>query len=397
MSPEFERIHVGLLYGVFDLPFWACILVALGITHVTIAAVTIYLHRHQAHRALELSPLPSHFFRFWLWLTTGMVTREWAAVHRKHHARCETPEDPHSPQQKGIWTVLLKGAFLYRKEVKNRVTIERFGHGTPNDWIERHLYARNSVGLFLMLGIDVVLFGGLPGAFIWGVQMLWIPLWAAGVINGVGHYWGYRNYDIADASVNIVPWGILIGGEELHNNHHSFATSAKFSNKWYEFDIGWLYIRILAGLGMARIKHVAPKPRVGALRPEIDAATLQAVIAYRHDLMARYARSIKHAYPQELARLPDGGRFAGLKRWLAADAQKIPSEWRSRVDELLAQSQVLATLYRMRDELAAVWNRTNASREQLIDELQDWCRRAEASGIKPLQELSFRMRSYVPT
>jgi stearoyl-CoA desaturase (delta-9 desaturase) len=326
------------------------------------------------------------------------VTREWAAIHRKHHARCETADDPHSPQQRGIWTVLFQGALLYRRESQNRATIERFGHGTPDDWIERKLYTPLSgLGIFLMLGIDVALFGLAPGFCIWLTQMLWIPLWAAGVINGVGHYWGYRNFDSADASVNIVPWGLLIGGEELHNNHHAFATSAKFSNKWYEFDLGWFYIRLLAALGLARVKHLAPKPRIGALRPEIDAATLEAVIAYRHDLMARYARSLKRVYPQELARLGDHGRFAGLKRWLAIDAQKLPREWRARVEELLAQSHPLATLYRMRDELAAVWNRTNASREQLIDELRDWCRRAESSGIKPLQELSFRMRSYVPT
>ncbi|MGE5386008.1 MAG: fatty acid desaturase [Betaproteobacteria bacterium] len=387
-----------MLYGVFDLPVWGWVLVALGITHVTIAAVTIYLHRHQAHRAIELSPLPSHFFRFWLWLTTGMVTREWAAIHRKHHARCETPDDPHSPQQKGIWTVLFKGALLYRRESQNRVTVERFGHGTPDDWIERKLYSPFSfIGIFVMLTINLVLFGLVPGLLIWATQMIWIPLWAAGVINGVGHFWGYRNFDVTDASTNISPWGILIGGEELHNNHHAFATSAKFSNKWYEFDLGWMYIRMLAALGLARVKHVAPRPRVGALRPEIDAATLQAVIAYRHDLLARYARSLKPIYKQELARLQDRGRFAGLRRWLAVDAQRLPGEWRARLDDLLAQSQVLATLYRMRDELAAVWNRTNASREQLIEELRDWCRRAESSGIKPLQELSFRMRSYVPT
>ncbi len=248
-----------------------------------------------------------------------------------------------------------------------------------------------------MLAINLVLFGLVPGLLIWATQMIWIPLWAAGVINGVGHFWGYRNFDVTDASTNISPWGILIGGEELHNNHHAFATSAKFSNRWYEFDLGWMYIRLLAALGMARVKHVAPRPRVGRLRPEIDAATLQAVIDYRHDLLARYTRSLKPIYKQELARLEDGGRFSGLWRWLSVDAQRLPGEWRGKLDDLLAQSQVLATLYRMRDELAAVWNRTNASREQLIEELRDWCRRAESSGIKPLQELSFRMRSYVPT
>ncbi|MCW5616357.1 MAG: fatty acid desaturase, partial [Rhodocyclaceae bacterium] len=233
-----------MMSGFFDLPWWGYVLVALGMTHITIASVTIYLHRHQAHRALDLHPIPSHFFRFWLWLTTGMVTREWAAIHRKHHAKCETADDPHSPQVKGLRKVLWQGAELYREEAQNQETLDRYGHGTPNDWLERNIYERNTVGIALMLVIDVVLFGAV-GLTIWAVQMAWIPFWAAGVVNGVGHFWGYRNYDCADAATNLVPWGILIGGEELHNNHHSFATSAKLSARWYEFDIGWMYIRIL--------------------------------------------------------------------------------------------------------------------------------------------------------
>lgn len=389
---------MALHSGFFDLPWWGVTLVALALTHVTIASITIFLHRHQAHRALDLAPPAAHFFRFWLWLTTGIVTREWAAIHRKHHARCETPEDPHSPQQLGLLRVLFGGFFLYRREAKNLATLERYGLGTPNDWIERRVYAPLSfAGILLMFAIDAVLFGILPGLAIWLTQMLWIPFWAAGVINGVGHYWGYRNYGTQDASTNILPWGILVGGEELHNNHHAFATSARLSCHWYEFDLGWFYIRLLAMLGLARVRHLAPKPRLGILRPEVDALTLQAVIAFRYDLLARYARSLKALYRAELVGLHDGPRFKGLKRWLVADAQKLSGEWRTKVDALLAQSQSLATLYRMRDELAAVWNRSNASREQLIKELQDWCRRAEASGIGPLQELSIRVRSYVPT
>ena len=384
-----------MLSGVFDLPWWGYVLVTLGLTHVTIASVTIFLHRHQAHRALDLSPLPSHFFRLWLWLTTGMVTKEWAAIHRKHHAKCETPDDPHSPQVFGINRVLWGGVFLYVREAHNNETLQRYGHGTPDDWMEKHLYTPwHKLGIVLMLAIDVALFGALPGALIWAVQMVWIPFWAAGVINGIGHYWGYRNFNCADASTNIVPWGILIGGEELHNNHHSFATSAKLSNRWYEFDIGWMYIRLLSMLGLARVKKLAPVPKIVSPRPVVDSATLQAVIDNRYDVLARYAASMRKVYREELARFQDKAHFKGLRQWLEVETHQIPDDWRKRLDAMLARSQGLATLYAMRAELTAVWNRTNASREQLVADLQSWCQKAEASGIRQLQELSIRMRSY---
>jgi len=384
-----------MLSGVFALPWWGYVLVTLGLTHVTIVSVTIFLHRHQAHRALDLSPLPSHFFRLWLWLTTGMVTKEWAAIHRKHHAKCETPDDPHSPQIYGINRVLWGGVFLYVKEAWNKETLQRYGHGTPDDWLERNLYTPwHKLGITLMLAIDIVLFGALPGVIIWIVQVAWIPFWAAGVINGIGHYWGYRNFNCADASTNIVPWGILIGGEELHNNHHSFATSAKLSSRWYEFDIGWMYICILSALGLARVKKVAPVPKIVAPRPEVDSATLQAVIDNRYDVLARYAGSLKKLYGEELAKFQDKASFKGLKRWLEVEMNQVPDDWRKRLDALLARSHSLATLYAMRAELTAVWNRTNASREQLVADLQAWCHKAETSGIQQLQELSIRMRSY---
>ena len=242
---------IPVLDPLFDLPWWGYVLVALGLTHVTIAAVTIFLHRCQAHRAVELGPLPSHFFRFWLWMTTGMVTREWAAIHRKHHAKCETEEDPHSPQTRGIFKVLLEGAELYRAEATNAETLEKYGHGTPDDWLERHVYRRSVLGVSLMMIVDLLLFGA-AGLSIWAVQMIWIPFWAAGVINGLGHWWGYRNFACADASTNLLPWGILIGGEELHNNHHAHASSARLSNRWYEFDIGWFYIRCMKSLAWPR-------------------------------------------------------------------------------------------------------------------------------------------------
>mgnify|MGYP001420221985 FL=1 len=387
-----------LFAGVFDLPWWGHVLVVLALTHVTIAGVTIYLHRHQAHRALELGPVPSHFFRFWLWLTTGMVTKEWAAIHRKHHARCETADDPHSPQVLGLGRVLWGGVFLYVKESHQPETLARYGHGTPDDWLERHVYTPGQkLGILLMLAIDLVLFGLVPGALIWGVQMVWIPFWAAGVINGVGHFWGYRNYACADASTNILPWGILIGGEELHNNHHAYATSARLSSKWYEFDIGWLYIRLLEILGQARVKKVAPRLRLAAARQTVDLDTLQAVITHRYDVMAKYMQSLRQIYREEVERLKaslDAKTLKSLKRWLARDAETLSAQDRAAFDAALGQSSRLTLLVEMRRELAALWQRSTATHEELLARLQDWCRRAEASGIRQLEEFSSRLRRY---
>ena len=387
-----------LLAGVFDLPWWGHVLVVLALTHVTIAGVTIFLHRHQAHRALELGPVPSHFFRFWLWLTTGMVTKEWAAIHRKHHARCETADDPHSPQVLGLGRVLWGGVFLYVKESHQPETLARYGHGTPDDWLERHVYTPGQkLGILLMLAIDLVLFGLVPGALIWGVQMVWIPFWAAGVINGVGHFWGYRNYACADASTNILPWGILIGGEELHNNHHAYATSARLSSKWYEFDIGWLYIRLLEILGQARVKKVAPRLRLAAARQTVDLDNLQAVITHRYDVMAKYMQPLRQIYREEVELLKaslDAKTLKSLKRWLARDAETLSAQDRAAFDAALGRSSRLTLLVEMRRELAALWQRSTATNEELLARLQDWCRRAEASGIRQLEEFSSRLRRY---
>ncbi len=384
--------------GLIDLPWWGYIVVALSLTHVTIASVTIFLHRHQAHRALELHAIPSHFFRFWLWLTTGMVTKEWAAIHRKHHAKCETEEDPHSPQVKGIRKVLLEGAELYRAESRNEETLKRYGHGTPDDWLERNVYKHSVVGVSLMLIIDVVLFGPI-GLTIWAVQMLWIPVWAAGVINGLGHFWGYRNFDCADASTNLVPWGILVGGEELHNNHHSFATSAKLSAKWYEFDIGWMYIRILETLGLAKARKVIPTPKFGDAKAVPDFDTLQAVITHRYDVMTRYVASLKQACSKEIDRLAaeHAGKFDPklLRRWvLSGEARNLSADDKGRMQSVIQESQALSTYVAMREELAALWARSNASSEQLLQQLQDWVARAEQSGIEQLREFSLRLRRY---
>jgi stearoyl-CoA desaturase (delta-9 desaturase) len=385
--------------GLIDLPWWGYLSVALIFTHITIASVTIFLHRHQAHRALELHGLPSHFFRFWLWLTTGMITREWAAIHRKHHAKCETQDDPHSPQILGLEKVLWEGVELYRQETKNRETIEKYGHGTPDDWIERKLYsAYNSWGLGLMLVIDLILFGTI-GLTIWAVQMLWIPLFAAGVINGIGHFWGYRNYACEDASTNIVPWGILIGGEELHNNHHAYASSAKLSSKWYEFDIGWLYIQAMQAIGLAKVKKVAPKVRLDRGKTVCDLDTLQAIITHRYEVLTKFTRFMKAICAEEITRLKqrtslDIKALETIKQSLHLDARALPEHDKTRLEEALDMSQALATIYQMRQELIALWGRSASSSEQLLQQLDDWCHRAEASGIEALREFSMRLRCY---
>lgn len=386
--------------GLLNLSFWQLVVAALLLTHVTIAGVTIYLHRSQAHRALDLHPAIGHFFRAWLWLTTGMQTREWVSIHRKHHAKCETAEDPHSPQTRGLKKVLWEGAELYMAESQNAETLAKYSHGTPNDWAERNVYSRFTWhGCGVMLGLDLVLFGA-AGLAIWGVQMMWIPFLAAGVINGIGHFWGYRNFDAPDASTNIVPWGILIGGEELHNNHHTFPTSAKLSAKWYEFDIGWLYIRLMQSVGLARVLRLAPVPKVAAPKALVDLDTLQAVVANRYDLLARYARELRRAHKAELDRLPaeQRQRFSPLRRWLRkGDVNALPREARERLAELLAQSRGMKTLVEMRAELAQTWSRSSGSREQMLAHLQDWIARAEASGNQTLQALALRIRSYAPT
>ena len=388
-----------LAHGLVRASPWELVVITLIMTHITIAGVTIFLHRCQAHRALELHAIPSHFFRFWLWMTTGMVTKEWAAIHRKHHAKCETEEDPHSPVTRGIKKVFFEGAELYRAESRNRETVEKYGHGTPDDWIERNLYTRYSaLGVSLMLVLDLVLFGVL-GLTVWAVQMAWIPVTAAGVINGIGHFWGYRNFDSTDASRNIFPLGILIGGEELHNNHHTYGTSAKLSNKWYEFDIGWLYISIMAFLGLAKVKKVPPEPRFDLQKQVCDLTTLQSVVANRYDVMAKYARSFKRTWREEVGQLKQGARLEpeflkSTKQLLQRAPDTLQLTQKQQLSELFQHSKALKTMHEMRTELAALWERSHQSSDQLVLQLRDWCARAEASGIRSLEEFSYRLRSY---
>ncbi len=386
--------------GLVGFSAWQLVIYTLIVTHITIASVTIFLHRSQAHRALDLGPIPSHFFRFWLWMTTGMVTREWVAIHRKHHAKCETEEDPHSPQTRGLKKVMAEGAELYRAEAKNAETIAKYSHGTPNDWVERNVYLKHSAkGILLMFIINVTLFGAI-GATIWAIQMAWIPFWAAGVVNGIGHYWGYRNFEAPDASTNLIPWTLIIGGEELHNNHHTYPTSAKFSVKPYEFDIGWVYIRGLEMLGWAKVRKTAPRLSLGEIKPA-DARTLEALIANRYEVMASYARDLKAACSAELDKIKaEGGRhterFAQFKlaaRWLHRDEDRIPVDVHGELANARAASPAIDKLVTMREELRQLWTRTNVSAEQLVADLQAWCRRAEESGIAELRAFSMRLRS----
>jgi len=396
----FSAMLDWLSHGFSGFSGWEIVAYTLITTHITIAAVTIFLHRAQAHRALDLHPIASHFFRFWLWLGSGMVTKEWVAIHRKHHAKCETPDDPHSPVTRGIETVLLQGTELYRAEAKNQETLAKYGHNTPDDWLERNLYARYSwQGVGLMLIIDLFLFGAI-GATVWAVQMLWIPVTAAGIVNGIGHYWGYRNFESPDASRNVMPWGIVIGGEELHNNHHTYPTSAKLSVKPYEFDIGWVYIRALQVLGLAKVRKTPPHLKLGAIKPVADNKTLEAIIANRYEVMANFARSLRHASGTELARLKSEGvasaRLAQMRlarRWLHRDDDKIPQEVKADVAGAVAESPYLAKLVAMREELRLLWTRTGVSAEQLVADLQAWLKKAEESGIAALQEFALRLRA----
>jgi stearoyl-CoA desaturase (delta-9 desaturase) len=397
----YDGLVAWLSHGLLHATWWEVLLYTLLTTHITIASVTIFLHRAQAHRALELHPIASHFFRFWLWLGTGMVTKEWVAIHRKHHAKCETVDDPHSPVTRGIKTVLLTGSELYRTEAKVQETLDKFGHNTPDDWIERNLYSRYTwQGVGLMFLVNLLMFGIL-GATVWAVQMVWIPITAAGIINGIGHFWGYRNFEAPDASRNVSPWGIIIGGEELHNNHHTYPTSAKLSVKPYEFDIGWMYIRLMEMAGLAKVRKTPPKLAFASIKPVADDKTLEAIIANRYEVMAKYATEMRRAVGTELDRLKAQGAentsrwkvMVLAKRWLHRDDDKIPHGLKPQLAEALGASPKLAKLVAMREELRGLWTRTGVSSQQLVVDLQAWCRKAEESGIAALHDFSLKLRA----
>lgn len=399
-----QNILHFLADGLLQWSWWQVVLFTLAVTHITIISVTLFLHRSQAHRGLDLHPAVMHFFRFWLWLTTGMITKEWVAIHRKHHARCEREGDPHSPVVFGLGMVFFRGAELYREEAKNEETLKRFGHGTPDDWMERNVYSRhNFLGILIMLGIDVALFG-LVGLAVWAVQMAWIPFWAAGVVNGIGHALGYRNFASPDTSTNVIPWGIIIGGEELHNNHHAYGTSAKFSSKWYEFDLGWVYISILRFFKLAHVKKVAPKLRLEpankAASGDISLDTLQGVITHRYEILARYADVIRQTATEEIARLKnkdDHGKLSLLRRcgdWIGRGDQVLNEEQRAQLQKVLEDEGKLSTVVQMQVELSRLWESSSATSDQLLADLRAWVHRAQQSGIDSLEQFALRLRRY---
>ena len=386
-----------MISGLLDLPWWGYVIATLGMTHVTIVSITIYLHRHQAHRALDLHPAVAHFFRFWLWLATGTITEQWVAVHRKHHAGVESEDDPHSPKIFGIRKLLLEGAELYRAAAADPETIARYGHGCPDDWLERNVYKPyTNRGYCLMLLIDVVLFGPI-GITIWAVQMMWQPVFAAGVINGLGHWWGYRNYETQDISTNIVPWGILIGGEELHNNHHAFASSAKLSIKPWEFDVGWAYIRLLECLRLARVKKLPPEVVMVPGKRDLDVETVQALASNRFQLMADYAkRVLSRVHAEEIAKIESSRRgfLKSARSLLIREESLLSGEARMRLERALAHSDALQTAYRSKRQLQALWQQRHATQEHLLEALREWCRQAEESGVRALEEFARTLPAY---
>lgn len=388
------------MFGLIQLPWWGYIVVLMILTQITILSVTLFLHRCQAHRSLELHPMVSHFFRFWLWLTTGMVTKTWAAIHRKHHAKVEQEDDPHSPQTRGLKKVLFEGAELYRAEAKNQETIAKYGEGTPDDWIERNLYSRYStMGVSLMLLINLCLFG-LIGVTVWALQMAWIPFFAAGVVNGIGHYWGYRNFESKDASRNVFPFGIFIGGEELHNNHHAYGTSAKFSAKWWEIDLGWLVIRTLQFFGLAKPKKILPSIKIMPHKNSIDTETLKAVITSRLQVMANYTRDvILPALKDEKKRASKASQnlLKQAQTVLVRDSSIMKTAQKNILAKVLENFQSLKVVYQFRLKLQDIWNRSTATQKELIEALQEWCQQAEATRIESLLRFARGIKTYVPS
>ncbi len=388
-------MDLTFLYGVLNLDFWEYVLVTFIMVQTTVTAVTLYLHRDATHRSLDLHPVLRHFFRFWIWMSSGMLTKEWVAVHRKHHAFSDEPGDPHSPVVFGLRKVLLEGRELYTEEAAHPETLEKYGRGTPDDWIERNVYSRYwNVGIILMVVTDLVLFG-VPGIIIIAIQMMAMPFFAAGVINGLGHHSGYRNFECEDAARNITPWGVLLGGEELHNNHHAFPASAKFSVQSWEFDIGWFFIRVLDFLGLAKVIRTVPEPaRVEPRRVDLD--TLRAVIINRMHVLREYSRKVTlPVLRAERARARSESRLKrGVRKLLVRHPRLLDETGMQRLKEILDSNPSLRTVHEFRERLQQLWSGANASNDRLLAQLKDWCAQAEASGVKVLQDFAMSLRGY---
>lgn len=379
-------------------PVWAHIVFILITTHITIISVTLFLHRGQAHRGVDFHPILSHFFRFWLWVTTGMVVKEWVAVHRKHHAKCETPEDPHSPQVEGIKKVLFRGAELYGRAVADNETVTKFGHGTPDDWLERNVYTPHRfVGISILLVVYVALFGPI-GLTLWAIQMAWIPFWAAGVINGIGHYWGYRNYETTDTSTNLIPFTFIVGGEELHNNHHAYPSSAKFALRPWEFDIGWMYLQILSFLRLVKVKKVAPQPVIiSRTEKSVDLDTARAIVINRLDILSDYYKTvIVPTIKQEVTKTDESYKqtLLKVKKFLGQYSIRVDEKTQAKIDELLQKYNELALVVQFKEQLQEIWSRTHTSQEKVLQALQEWCQKAEETKVKTLEDFANHLRSY---
>lgn len=387
-----------MIFGLLDLSLKGYVIATIILTQITIAAVTIFLHRCQTHQALTLHPVMSHFFRFWLWLTTGMVTREWVAIHRKHHAKCETEEDPHSPKNWGLKTMLLKGAMVYRKARKQE-TVDTYGYGTPNDWIETHLYTkRQQLGIFIMLGADILLFG-LPGLLIWLIQMAWIPFWAAGVINGIGHVFGYRNFETADASTNIIPLAFIVGGEELHNNHHAFPSSAKLSVKWWEFDMGWLYIKVLSYLGLAKIKRTFPVLSQERNKSHVDFDLVKVILHNKLQIMADYSRCVvipsfeKECRDSVTIRCYVSGKARKYRKILTCSDYFLDKQNQDDLKKIMDGSAILKQVYHLKTALQQIWE-SRLSSEELVNAIKKWIEEAKQSGNACLAQFAESILHY---
>jgi stearoyl-CoA desaturase (delta-9 desaturase) len=384
------ELNPWLLHGLSQASYGQMALYFLVASQVTMMTTTIYLHRSATHRGADLHPLVSHFFRFWSWLTTATVTKEWVAVHRKHHARCETAEDPHSPRFAGIDTVLWQGAELYQAAAKDKDMLDKYGKGTPEDWIERNLYTRfSTAGVVALLFASIAAFG-VPGIAVWALQMTLMPFFAAGVINGLGHWWGYRNFDTSDTATNLSPWGLLIGGEELHNNHHAFPSSAKFALRRFEVDIGWVVLWSLQKLRLAKVLRVAPQLDV---RPNIavpDAETLRAVMVHRWQVATDYFSTVlRPQFKREAQALP-----RRLRQAYRSEGRWLDAAHRERMQAYVAARPQLATLMEYRQRLLAIYDLKSAEAEAKMDALRTWCHEAEASGIQALQDFSARLKGY---
>jgi stearoyl-CoA desaturase (delta-9 desaturase) len=386
-------VNLDFLYGILGLGFWGYVAVSVCMVQFTIMGVTLYLHRDATHRSLDLHPALRHVFRLWLWMSSGMITKEWVSVHRKHHARCETPDDPHSPVIFGLRKVLMEGAELYQVQARNGDTLEKFGRGTPDDWLERNLYAKyRNIGIITMVVLDLVLFG-VPGIIIIAIQMLAMPLLAAGVINGLGHHTGYRNYECPDAATNVLPWGLIVGGEELHNNHHAFPSSAKFSSRSWEFDIGWMWIQMLSFVGLAKVLRVAPKP---ALDPasHVNLETVRAVIVNRMHVLRAYTSSVTLPVFKAELQAARGNLTHRVKTLLVRQPVLLDDQSQAKLNEVLASNHMLKTVHDFRERLQVLWSGGHMSNDKLLQHLKDWIAQAEASGIKALQDFAATLRGY---